>query len=98
MPCWAVTATDNGASLNSHDRLGYQGSELVAQEHPIAVADLNQVDRDQLLLRIDPKDGPRVAGPTVLTDAAREARYAHLFTHLKPKAKTHSRILPGQAT
>lgn len=38
-----------------HNRLYHHRPELVPQRHPLRIADLDHVDRDQLLLRIDPE-------------------------------------------
>src|SRR3954454_13448215 len=70
------------------------GPELVAQLDANVVIDLNQIDRNQLLLRIDPEQGTCIAGPAVFTERPRQGRVADAGPHLEAEPKTE----PGRTT
>ena len=55
------------------DGLLDQGPELVAKRDPLGVPNLDHVQRDELLLGIDPEQGPGIAGPPILAHRARDS-------------------------
>src|SRR5258707_8557981 len=80
-------------SVSVDDRGLNHGPELVAQHDSDPVVDLNHVNRYELLLRIDPEQRSRIAGPAIFAKRARQGSIANAGADLEAKAKSQ----PGRA-
>src|SRR6476620_11387077 len=79
------------------DRRLHHRAELVAKLDPLVVAHLNEIDCNQVFLRIDPEQRAGIAGPPVLADRPRQPRLTWSCSHLEPKPEPQAGRTPRNA-